>query len=369
MKTLAIFGSTGSIGTQTLDVVRAFPGEFDVRFLTGFTNEALLREQAAEFEADFDLGLEQLEARVQDVDYVINGIPGFAGLQVSLAALRAGKKLLSANKESLAIAGRYLRELPGVIFPLDSEASAIWQLMHEHGEDTIQSLTLTCSGGPFHGKSADELAEVTVEEALNHPTWKMGPKVSLDSATLINKVLEVYEVHNLFDVPLKDIHIRVHRQSLAHGMVHTKTGATRMHVTQNDMRLFISYALHYPEQPPCPWPIERTRKSELSFEAPDAATFRSLQWLKLHGGNPNFPIALNALNDLATAAFLRGELSFLGIYDFIEEGLERWLWEVPPQSLEEMMDLHNRITHDHRNRSGRGPLHSSGLRQAAEKAQ
>ena len=356
-KTLALFGSTGSIGKQTLEVLRAFPGEFEVVGLTALKNAELLAEQAREFAVRTHTTFlaptpEQIATLVAQADFIINAVPGFDGLAISLATVRAStptkpKILLSANKESLAIAGKFLRaeaqKTGAEIRPLDSEASAIWQLMNEH--EDISSVTLTCSGGPFRGKTCDELEHVTVEEALAHPTWKMGPKVSIDSATLINKVLEVYEVHNLFDIPLRDIHITIHPQSLVHSMVHTKTGATKMHITQNDMRLFISYALHYPEQPECPWPIERARRSEMNFTQPDPETFRSLQWLKLHGGNPNFPIILNAMNDLAVARFLRGELSFLGIYDFIEEGLQRYLWEAPPKSLEELLQFHEEVTH------------------------
>jgi 1-deoxy-D-xylulose-5-phosphate reductoisomerase len=354
MKTLALFGSTGSIGKQTLEVLRAFPGEFKVLGLTALKNEKLLSGQAEEFATPAVLAPtpEQIAQLIDRADYVVNAVPGFDGLAISLAAVRAStpakpKILLSANKESLAIAGHFLRELAAStaakIFPLDSEASAIWQLMHEYGPEHISSVTLTCSGGPFRGKTAAELAHVTVEQALAHPTWKMGPKVSIDSATLINKVLEVYEVHHLFDIPLANIHITIHPQSLVHSMIHTKTGATKMHITQNDMRLFISYALHYPDQPECPWPIERARRSDMDFAQPDAETFRSLKWLKLHGGNPNFPIVLNAMNDLAVSKFLRGELSFLGIYDFIEEGFERFLYETPPRSLEELLAFHDRV--------------------------
>ncbi len=350
IKTLTIFGSTGSIGTQTLDVVRAFPADFKVTGLTAFKKEELLRDQAEEFKARAVLAptAEQIAELVEQADFVINAVPGFDGLAISLAAVKAGKILLSANKESLAIAGRFLRELAqktgAQIRPLDSEASAIWQLAHHYGEANISSVTLTCSGGPFRGKTRADLAHVTLEEALAHPTWKMGPKVSLDSATLVNKVLEVYEVHHLFEVPLADIHVTIHPQSLVHSMVHLKTGATRMHITQNDMRLFISYALHFPDQPDCPWPILRARKSELDFDTPDRETFRPLKWLQLHAGNPNFPVILNAMNDLAVARFLKGELSFLGIYDFIEEGLGRYLWRVPPASLEELLAFHDEIT-------------------------
>lgn len=370
IKKVAIFGSTGSIGVQTLDVIRAFPGEFEVVALTAQSREAELNKQAEEFGARSQLGLENLDELVASADYIINAVPGFDGLAISLAAVRAGKVLLSANKESLAIAGKYLRaeaeQFGAKIYPLDSEASAIWQLMHEHGVDKISSVTLTCSGGPFFGKTAEELKNVTVQEALNHPTWKMGPKVSLDSATLINKVLEVYETHFLFDIPLKDIHIRVHPQSLVHGMIHTKTGATKMHITQNDMKLFISYALHYPNQPKFPWGIERKRRSEMDFMPPDPQTFRSLQWLERHAGNPNFPIALNALNDIATARFLKGEMKFLEIYDFIEAGLEEFLWEVPPQNLDELLEYHHRVTqhYEHRNTARSGQVHSSGTQQA-----
>lgn len=351
MKKLVIFGSTGSIGKQTLEVVRKFPNDFQVTGLTAHKNAELLAEQAAEFNANSQLGLDKKETLISEADYIINGVPGFAGLEISVEALKQGKTLLSGNKESLAIAGRYLRQIAAQtgaqIFPLDSEASAIWQLMHQHGVDSLSSVTLTCSGGPFFGKTAEQLADVTIEDALAHPTWKMGPKVSLDSATLINKVLEVYEVHNLFDIPLAQIGIMIHPQSIVHSMIHTKTKATKMHITQNDMRLFISYALHYPSQPTPPWPIERTRKSELEFMQPDPQTFRSLHWLELHKGNPNFPIALNALNDLATQLFLDGKLKFLEIYDFIEEGLKKYLWEVPPTNLEDMIEFHSKITNEY----------------------
>lgn len=354
MKKIVIFGSTGSIGRQTLEVLAAFPGEFEVVGLTAKSNRDLLAQQAASLpgrslRAQTFLAPtpDQIDSLISQADYVINGVPRFDGLTISLAIVRAGKYLLAANKESLAIAGHYLlgeaQKTGAKIYPLDSEASAIWQLIQEYDPNQISSVTLTCSGGPFRGKTTKELAHVTVEQALEHPTWKMGPKVSVDSATLINKVLEVYEVHHLFDIPLKNIHVVIHPQSLVHSMIHIKTGATKMHLTQNDMRLFISYALHHPKQPPCPWPIRRAHKSELSFEQPDTTTFRSLQWLNLHKGNPNFPIVLNALNDHAVARFLKGELSFLGIYDFIEKGLARFLWETPPDSLEKTIRFHQRV--------------------------
>ncbi|MBT4384510.1 1-deoxy-D-xylulose-5-phosphate reductoisomerase, partial [Candidatus Peregrinibacteria bacterium] len=232
-------------------------------------------------------------------------------------------------------------------------------LMHEHGEDILSSVTLTCSGGPFLGKTTDELANVTIQQALDHPTWQMGPKVSLDSATLINKVLEVCEVSKLFNIPFSKIHISVHPQSLVHSMVHTKTGGTKMHITQNDMRLFISYALHYPNQPEPAWPILRAKRSEMNFLQADEETFRSIKWLKQHGGNPNFPIVLNALNDIATSRFLNGDMKFLEIYDFIEAGFEKWLYEMPPKTLEEMIEFHEKITNEHSNTASRGKVLAS----------
>ncbi|MFA4814919.1 MAG: 1-deoxy-D-xylulose-5-phosphate reductoisomerase [Candidatus Gracilibacteria bacterium] len=348
MRTIAIFGSTGSIGQQTLDVLRKFPEDFRVVGLTGFKNAILLQKQKVEFSAPAYQGLNQKDELIAKADVIVNALPGFAGLGVSLAAVRAGKTLLSANKESLAIAGRYLREeaakTGAQIFPLDSEASAIWQLLHEYGTENLLSVTLTCSGGPFRGFTTEQLKNVTVEQALAHPTWKMGPKVSVDSATLVNKVLEIYEIHNLFDIPLKNISVVIHPQSFVHSMIHTKTGATKMHITQNDMRLFISYALHYPNQPVCPWPITRARKSELTFDQPDSETFRPLKWYFLHRGNPNFPIVLNALNDIAVQRFLAGEIPFLGIYEFIEAGLERFLWKVPPSTLEGLLNFHQEVS-------------------------
>lgn len=375
-KKLAIYGSTGSIGTQTLEVLKLFPRKFHVVGLTALKNESLLKKQIKQctkwnekIAPQFSLGKDPDLSLMDEADIVINALPGFDGLRVSVAALQKGKVLLSANKESLAIAGKELRKLAhengATIYPLDSEASAIWQLMHEQGLEwtkwtanhfnpnrsvrpeeaakEIESITLTCSGGPFFGKTAEDLKDVTVKEALNHPTWKMGPKVSLDSATLMNKVLEVFEVHNLFDIPLPSIKITIHRQSHAHSMIHMKSGATKMHISQNDMKLFISYALHYPSQPLWPDGIQRVKKSDLTFEEPDAQTFRPLQWLHYHRGNPNLPIVLNAMNDEASKRFLSGNLRFLEIYDFIELGLDKWLYEKPPTNLDELIAFHEEV--------------------------
>ncbi|MFA5855288.1 MAG: 1-deoxy-D-xylulose-5-phosphate reductoisomerase [Candidatus Gracilibacteria bacterium] len=347
-KPVAIFGATGSIGRQSLEVIEAFPGRFKVTALTGLTNEFLLKEQAKRHHAKAYMGLSKMREIISGADYIINAIPGFAGLEISSETLHMGKTLLPANKESLAIGGRWLKEIArangGRIYPLDSEASAVWQLIDEHGVDNVDSVDLTCSGGPFFGKTAADLAHITVEDALAHPTWKMGPKVSVDSATLINKLLEVYEVHNLFGIPLTKINILIHRESLAHGIVHLHSGARRVHAFQPDMRLFISYALNYPQQPISPWKIKRCRKSDLKFLKPDTTTFRPISWLRLHKENPNFPIILNAANDVAVSEFLAGRLPFLGIYDLIEKALEKFLWLPPPASFKEMVEFHCKIT-------------------------
>lgn len=353
-KKVAILGSTGSIGKNTIDVLDRFQEKFSVVALSALTKGDELDRLGRKYSAKTHLGPltdESISFLIAEADFVVNAVPGFAGLSVSIATLKSGKTLLAANKESIAIAGKYLMEIAkengGQIRPLDSEASAIWQLVSEHGVEKIKSITLTCSGGPFFGKKPDDLKRVSVQEAIDHPKWKMGPKVSLDSATLVNKVLEVYEVHNLFQIPLPDIFISIHRQSIVHGMIHTNTGATKMHITQNDMRLPISYALNFPVQPKCPWPIIRTRKSELSFESPDTLTFKPLAWLELHKGNPNFPIILNAMNDLATKLFLDGKISFLEIYDIIEKGLDTYIYTVPPKTLDETISFHKRITSEY----------------------
>ncbi|MBU0981922.1 1-deoxy-D-xylulose-5-phosphate reductoisomerase [Patescibacteria group bacterium] len=350
IKKIAIFGSTGSIGTQSLEVLRTFPDKFEVVALSALQNAELLEKQATNCRSQLGpLDKKTINSLIAPADYVINAVPGFEGLLVSLQTVKAGKVLLAANKESLAIAGRHLcmiaKKTGAQIRPLDSEASAIWQLIFDHGRENVASATLTCSGGPFFGKKSEDLKFVTAKDALAHPTWQMGPKVSIDSATLINKILEAYEVSNLFDIPITKIQIVIHRQSVVHSMIHTYSGATKMHITQCDMRLPISYALNYPEQPSCPWQIKRTRKSELSFDTPDAETFRPIKWFAMHKGNPIFPIALNALNDIAVSRFLSGKIGFLDIYDFIENGLQKWLYTQPPNTLEEIISLHHRIQH------------------------
>ncbi len=368
MMRIVLFGATGSIGTQSLDVLRHNHERFEVAALTAFSQKEKCEVLAKEFSAKAvtgDLNEKQIRTLIEMGDTIINALPGFKGLQVSVDALKAGKILLSANKESLAIAGKYLKALAekhgAEIRPLDSEAAALWELINEHGREKLKTVTLTCSGGPFYGKKREDLKQVTRAEALNHPTWKMGPKVSIDSATLVNKVLEVYEVHHLFEIPLSDIHITIHRQSYVHGILHTVTGGTRMRVGPRDMRLPIAHALYYPEKSLYRSKESFPKKNELSFEQADEETFRPLAWLRQHKGNPNFPIVLNALNDLAVQWFLDKKITFTEIWDFIENELTNWIYEIPPKDLEGVIQFHQTITkaYEHRDFTGRGKIHAS----------
>lgn len=351
MKKIAIFGSTGSIGGQSLQVIEQFPEDFKIVCLTAEKNKKLLEEQSCKFLSKKYLGkLDEhiIDRIVNSADIIINAVPGFDGLFISIQALKNAKILLAANKESFVVAGKYLRDMATMygaeIRPIDSEASAIWQLSNEYGENAISSITITCSGGPFFGKKTEELANISIEEALNHPTWKMGPKISVDSATLINKVFEVIELSNIFSIDLSKINIVVHRQSFIHGMIHTKTGATKMHIAPNNMTGIISHALFYPDKNKYKIDFKPMKRSDISFDQPDEVTFRSLQWLKLHKGNPLFPVVLNALNEIAVRKFLNREMKFLEIYDFIERGFEKYLWKKPPIDIVELINFHKEIT-------------------------
>lgn len=351
MKNIAIFGSTGSIGKQSLQVIEKFPEDFKVIYLTAEKNKNLLEEQSYKFLSKKYLGkLNEyvIDEIVRSADIIINAVPGFDGLFVSISALKNAKILLAANKESFVVAGKYLRNIAAAsgaeIRPIDSEASAIWQLSNEYGENAVSSITITCSGGPFFGKKAEELVSVSVDEALNHPTWKMGPKISVDSATLINKVFEVIELSSIFNIDLSKINIVVHRQSFVHGMIHTKTGATKMHIAPNHMTGIISHALFYPDENKFKIDFKPMKRSEVSFHQPDEDTFRSLKWLKLHKGNPLFPVVLNALNEVAVRKFLNHEIKFMEIYDFIERGFEKYLWKKPPTDILELINFHKEIT-------------------------
>jgi 1-deoxy-D-xylulose-5-phosphate reductoisomerase len=365
-RALSIAGSTGSIGTQALDVVRANPGLFEVTALGARSSVDLLARQAGEFHpkrvaiadpskadelaalvpsgTEVLAGVGALAAIAEEADIVLNGVVGFAGLPVTLAALRAGKRLALANKESLIAAGPLVeraRMTPGAeIVPVDSEHCAVHQCLRGvpgvrapgpggqevWGATALRRIVLTASGGPFRGKTLRELSEVTVADALAHPTWKMGPKITVDSSTLLNKGLEVIEAHFLFGVGYDQIDVVVHPQSVVHSMVETTDGATIAQLSMPDMRLPIGYALSYPERMATPFgAIDWATLGHLDFEVPDAATFRCLP-LAYEAGRQGgtAPACLSAANEVAVEAFLNGKLRWVDIPSVIEGVIERF---------------------------------------------
>lgn len=338
---VAIAGSSGSIGTQTLEVVRAEgPDRYDVVGLGVGSSVGAVVEQAREFRPQVvavadDSARARVAAELPDVtvvadqaelvdsaDVVINGVVGFAGLAVTIATLRAGKRLGLANKESLIAAGpvvRPLRATPGAeLVPVDSEHCAVHQCLRSSLDDReIERIVLTASGGPFRGRSASDLAEVTVDEALAHPTWSMGPKITVDSSTLMNKGLEVIEAHELFGVDYDRIDVVVHPQSVVHSMAEFTDGSTIAQLSMPDMRLPIGYALGFPHRIGTPFGrIDWATLSRLDFEPPDTATFRCLGLAYAAGrAGGTAPAWLSAANEIAVDAFLGGLISWPEIAD------------------------------------------------------
>ena len=343
-------GSTGSIGTQAVDVVRAHPGRYEVVAIGARSSVHALADQAALLRpavvavADADAatalagrlpagtelwaGEEALAAIAGLADVVLNSVVGFAGLPVTLAALEAGRRLALANKESLIAAGpvvRVARATPGAeILPVDSEHSALHQCLRSGRREEVRRLLLTASGGPFLGRSAEELAGVTVDDALAHPTWDMGPKVTIDSSTLMNKGLEVIEAHELFGTAYDAIEVLVQPQSVVHSMVEFTDGSTIAQLSRPDMRLPIAYALGHPDRAPVAFgAIDWARVGRLDFAAPDTATFRCLALAYQAGRRGGTaPAVLNAANEVAVAAFLDGRLRWGDIASVIEDCLD-----------------------------------------------
>ncbi|MGH9000922.1 MAG: 1-deoxy-D-xylulose-5-phosphate reductoisomerase [Acidimicrobiia bacterium] len=332
---LVVLGSTGSVGTQALDVVRAHPGTYRVVALAAGRNRELLEAQAAEF------GVPARHARcvagdgealaalagLPDADVVLNGVVGFAGLPATVSALEAGKRLALANKESLIAAGPVVAAARhrggGEIVPVDSEHSAVHQALRSGPRSALRRILLTASGGPFRGRGRAELAGVTVAEALAHPTWAMGPKITVDSSTLMNKGLEVIEAAELFEVAVDQIEVIVHPQSIVHGMVEWVDGSTVAQLSLPDMRLPIAYALADPDRSgPAHGAIDWTRLGTLTFEAPDTDAFPclALAYQAARAGG-SAPTALNAANEVAVGAFLEGRLRWSGIADTVAEVL------------------------------------------------
>jgi 1-deoxy-D-xylulose-5-phosphate reductoisomerase len=349
---LAVLGSTGSIGTQTLDVVRAEPGRYEVVAVGAARSVDLLAEQAKEFRPEVVAVLDPAAARgladrlppgtdlvvgeaaLADVvplaDVVVNGVVGFAGLSVTLATLEAGRRLALANKESLIAAGPVVqraRATPGAeLIPVDSEHGAIHQCLRANDRpERVARLVLTASGGPFRGRGRDDLAEVSIDDALAHPTWAMGPKITVDSSTLMNKGLEVIEAHELFGVGYDAIEVVVHPQSIVHSMVEFSDGATVAQLSLPDMRLPIGYALAYPDRSAVPFGrIDWASMGALEFELPDHEAFPCLG-LAYDAGQvgETAPAWLNAANEVAVEAFLEGRIGWLAISEVLKATLDR----------------------------------------------
>jgi len=352
MRTLSLVGSTGSIGTQAVDVIRAEPERYEVVALGAASSVDRLAEQAqalrpkrvaiadstkaAALEARVPAGTEvwtgpeALVAIARDADVVLNAVVGFAGLGVTLAALEAGARLALANKESLIAGGPVVqraRATPGAeLVPVDSEHVAVHQCLQAAGAagaERVRRIVLTASGGPFRGRSAEDLAHVTVDDALAHPTWRMGPKITVDSSTLMNKGLEVIEAHELFGVDYGHIEVVVHPQSIVHSMVEFTDGATLAQLSQPDMRLAIGYALAYPDRATIPFgSIDWAALRRLDFEPPDLAAFPCLA-LAYEAGRVggSCPAWLNGANEVAVAAFLRGIIPWTAIAEVLKEVL------------------------------------------------
>jgi 1-deoxy-D-xylulose-5-phosphate reductoisomerase len=341
---LTILGSTGSIGRQALDVVRRYPDRFDVVGLSAGRDAHTLALQANEFDPEYvaleSTGADPLEGLQAEVisgpgsaerlaeassDVVLNGIVGFAGLAATVGALQAGNHVALANKESLVAGGEWVMTLAGGdrIIPVDSEHSAIFQCLEGRYDSEVRGILLTASGGPFYTFQKARIVEAGPEDALKHPTWRMGRKITIDSATMMNKGLEVIEAHHLFAVPYEDVRVVVHRQSVVHGGAMFEDGSVVLHAALPDMRLPIAFGILYPERVDVgaePVPFGGV---SWSFEEPKNDVFRCLP-LAVEAGRAGgaYPVALNAANEVAVEAFLDGRIRFFRIADVIEEVLE-----------------------------------------------
>ncbi|MDE0067385.1 MAG: 1-deoxy-D-xylulose-5-phosphate reductoisomerase [Acidimicrobiaceae bacterium] len=358
-RSVAILGSTGSIGTQTLDVIRAEPDRYHVAALGVDTSAAAVLAQAAEFRPDVVavadracadeirgrlpsctellVGPDAMAAAVSCAETVINGVVGFAGLPVTLATLEAGKRLGLANKESLIAAGPVVQRAWSTegaeLIPVDSEHCAVHQCLRAddvagkvEATDRVARVVLTASGGPFRGRSREDLAGVDIDDALSHPTWSMGPKITIDSSTLMNKGLEVIEAHELFGVDYGQIEVVIHPQSIVHSMVSYCDGATMAQLSLPDMRLCIGYALAYPDRLAVPYgAVDWADVPQLEFHPPDLDAFRCLG-LAYEAGQAaeTAPAWLSAANEVAVDAFLGGLIPWIGIAEVVEEAMQQW---------------------------------------------
>lgn len=353
-KSIALLGSTGSIGTQALDVIASNPEHFSVEVLTAQNNADLLIEQAIRFKPNVVVigngdqyervknalwqhaikvytGDEALASVVQmdRIDMVLTALVGYSGLKPTIKAIEAGKNIALANKETLVVAGELITKLAsekGVnIYPIDSEHSAIFQCLVGEFHNKIEKIILTASGGPFRGKKREELSQVTKAQALKHPNWSMGAKITIDSATLMNKGLEVIEAKWLFGLSADQVDVVVHPQSIIHSMIQFEDGSIKAQMGLPDMRLPIQFALTYPDRLKNNFPrFDFTQYPSLTFEKPDTETFRNLalSFEALRRGG-NMPCVLNAANEIAVAEFLNDKIGFLKMSDVVEQCLAK----------------------------------------------
>jgi 1-deoxy-D-xylulose-5-phosphate reductoisomerase len=365
-RSVTVLGSTGSVGTQTVDLLAGQPDRFEVRALVAGRNAKLLAEQAVALRAgraviadpaaypelrqalsgtgiDSAAGPEAVvEAATLPADWTMAAITGAAGLAATLAAISRGACVALANKEALVCAGevmlRAVRDAGATLLPVDSEHNAIFQALEEANRGAVEKIVLTASGGPFRTATMDEMARATPDVARKHPVWSMGAKISIDSATLMNKGLELIEAHHLFQLPPERIDIVVHPQSIVHGLVTYRDGSVLAHLGSPDMRTPIAYALGWPDRTPAPTKrLDLAEVGRLTFEAPDPARFPALRLareaLTLSGG----PTVLNAANETAVHAFLGGEIGFLDIAATVERTLER----LPGGNLDSLDDVYD----------------------------
>lgn len=366
MKNLVILGSTGSIGTQTLDVVREHPDLFHVSVLVANRSDELLEKQIEEFQPQLAvLSDEEAYSRLRqrysgktelaggrqavieaaaypEAQVVVTSLMGFAGLEPTLAALEAGKDIALANKETLVVAGELVmakaKELGRDILPVDSEHCALFQCLQGQDRKAVEKLILTASGGPFRGRKAEELTNVSKKDVLAHPTWNMGQKITVDSASLVNKGLEVIEARWLYDVSYDQIQVVVHPQSIVHSMVQYQDGTVMAQLGCTDMRLPIQYALTYPDRVASHFSrVDFYELGKLTFEKPDMETFRGLK-LAFEAGRTGgtMPCIMNGANEVAVEAFLKGQAGFLDIYRLIEKAMEAGQVEYKPD-LEQLL--------------------------------
>ena len=361
MKKIGILGSTGSIGTQTLEVVDALTDEFQISYLTAHDNAEKLAQQALKYNPDAvcivnkeklshlkhllkDTSITVLSGRSSllksaardDVDLTMNGLVGASGMEPTIEAIKSGVDVALSNKESMVMAGEYINDLLSKysckLYPVDSEHSAIWQCLK--GEDTneIKRIILTGSGGPFRAKPIEEFSNITLEDALQHPNWDMGKKITIDSATMMNKGLEVIETYWLFGVKQNKVDIVIHPESIIHSMVEFIDGSVKAQLGVPDMKIPIQYALTYPKHSSANWKkLDLTSIGKLHFEKPNLEKFPCIRlaYEALEQGGTT-PVVLNVANDTAVAAFLNGYISFIDIPSLIEEAIDQHEWISSP---------------------------------------